>query len=106
MVHYDFDLEMQEIFRSQFGDIPSSNWKSWLSIFDREEYENVAFRQSRLPEDRLTRVYTEKTDPRSFSVDVDSFLKSHEEPVLVFCHTSGTSGESIKWLARRARGLP
>jgi hypothetical protein len=97
MVYYDFDFEMQGIFSSQFGDIPLSNWKSWLSLSDREDYEDLALKQSGLPEDGLTRVYTEKTDPRSFSVDVDSFITSHEDPVLVFCHTSGTSGGSIKW---------
>ncbi|MGC1121398.1 MAG: hypothetical protein WBA22_09915 [Candidatus Methanofastidiosia archaeon] len=96
MTYHDFDPEIQEIFSSQFGDIPLSNWESWLSISDREEYEDVALKESGLPEDSLSRVYTEKTDPRSFSVDVDTFLKSHEEPVVVFCHTSGTSGGSIK----------
>lgn len=96
MTYYDFDPEIQQVFSSQFGDIPLSDWESWLSLSDREEYEDSAIKQSGLPEESLSQIETEKTDPRSFSVNVDTFITSHEDSVLVFCHTSGTSGGSIK----------
>jgi hypothetical protein len=47
----------------------------------------------------LDRIQTEKTDPKSFSVNVKSLITTRKGPLIV-CHTSGTSGGSIsdvKW---------
>jgi len=103
MVSFDFDHKVQEIFSTKYADIPSTNWRKWLTISSGEEYESTALTFSGLSgiDDLFDRIKTEKTDPKSFSVNVKSFLESYNgvhPPVL--CHTSGTSGGSIsdvKW---------
>ena len=51
MPSYDFDLETQEIFNVLFGDIKKTDWKKWLSINSKEEYEETAIKLSGLSND-------------------------------------------------------
>ena len=103
MASFDFDRKVQEVFSTTYADIPATNWRKWLTISSGEEYESTALTLSGLSgiDDLFDRIKTEKTDPKSFSVNVKSFLESYNgvhPPVL--CHTSGTSGGSIsdvKW---------
>ncbi len=96
-----------------YSEITVTNWKNWLNISSKEEYESLALKLSGLSsvDDLFDRVRTEKTDPRKISVKPESLsdfdIKS--EP-LFLCHTSGTSGgqlSDLKWfhiskdLARR-----
>ena len=106
MEPYDFDLELQKVFNDCYAEISHADWKKWLDITSREEYESAALEMSGLfdVDDLDTRVKTEVTDPRKLSVDVDvdGDFKSRESinnPV-VLCHTSGTSGghiSDLKW---------
>ncbi|KYK37747.1 MAG: hypothetical protein HXS46_03170 [Theionarchaea archaeon] len=102
MKQYDFDPDVQRILGAVYGDIPSINWRQWLAISSVEEYESTALKLSGLStmENLFERMKNEKTDPKSFSVNVESFLGSHEESPVIMCHTSGTSGGDIadvKW---------
>lgn len=100
MKSYDFDPDLQQVFSDLYRDIPLTNWRRWLDISSREEYECIALKLSGLStvDDFFDRMI-ETTDPRSLSVDVD-FLASHTKGPLVVCHTSGTSGghiSDVKW---------
>jgi len=99
----DFDVELQTVLNNLFSNIPKINWKNWFSISTKEEYENFALGSSGLSsvEDIFQRIKEEKTDPKQFSINVNSFLKkySKKKPV-IFCHTSGTSSgdlSNLKW---------
>lgn len=101
MKSYDFDPDVQKVFLDLWSSIPLSDWKKWLDISSREEYECTAFTLSGLSavNDFCDRMKTETTDPRSLSVDVESLATREGEPVVV-CHTSGTSGghiSDVKW---------
>lgn len=100
MTAYDFDPQVQTVFFGQYSHIPSTDWKQWLVISSREEYESQAVALSGLSliDDLFDRIHSEKTDPSSFSITAES-LATSKGPLLV-CHTSGTSGGSIsdvKW---------
>ncbi len=98
MKQYDFDPDVQRILEGMYGDIPSTNWRQWLAISSAEEYESTALKLSGLStvENLFERIKNEKTDPKSFSLNMESFLDFHEESPVVMCHTSGTSGGDIK----------
>ncbi len=100
---YDFDVNLQKIFDHYYSKIPKINWKSWLDISSREEYESLALKISGLSSvgNLFDRIKIEKTDPKLVSVDVESYLDSYNESHLIICHTSGTSGgrlSDLKWL--------
>jgi len=100
---FDFDFEVQEIFTKKFSNIKSLNWKSWLEIGSKEEYEELALKLSGLfsIENVLERIKEEKTDSRSFSIDINSFLATwQDKDPPIFCHTSGTTDNklsNLKW---------
>jgi hypothetical protein len=101
MKFFDFDRKTQDIFNYFLADFKKVDWKSWLSLTSREEYEDLALKLSGL--DTLTNIYKriqkEETNSRSFSVYLPSFLESHnfKEP-LILCHTSGTTNSDISQL--------
>ncbi len=103
MKSFDFDFEVQEIFTKKFSNIKSLNWKSWLEIGSKEEYEELALKLSGLfsIENVLERIKEEKTDSRSFSIDLNSFLVTwQDKDPPIFCHTSGTTDNklsNLKW---------
>lgn len=101
--YYDFDGELQKVFDASYSRIPPINWKSWLDISSREEYELFALKISGLSsiDNLFERIKVEKTDSRLVSIDVKSFSDSYNGSYpLYLCHTSGTSGvqlSDLKW---------
>jgi len=67
---YDFDGSLQQYFFQSFSDIKTVDWRNWLKINSREEYEELALKQSGLKE--IEHLYDklkyEKTNSRSFSI--------------------------------------
>ncbi|UCC18367.1 MAG: hypothetical protein JSV62_09645 [Promethearchaeota archaeon] len=101
MNSFDFDLETQKIFDKEFSDIPSSNWQKWLEIDSREEYEELSLKLSGLSsiEDIFSKIESEITDSRSFSIDLEDFLKKDQgSDSPIFCHTSGTTNSKLSML--------
>ncbi|MGQ9722233.1 MAG: hypothetical protein ACUVXA_13035 [Candidatus Jordarchaeum sp.] len=103
MRSYDFDSELQKVFINTYSSISPIDWKSWLNISSREEYESTALKLSGLSQvdDLYERVGRETTDSKLLSIDVESLLSSYNgTSPLVICHTSGTSGghiSDLKW---------
>ncbi|MFX0164789.1 MAG: hypothetical protein ACFE9V_05660, partial [Candidatus Hodarchaeota archaeon] len=101
---FDFDLETQEIFNKQFSDIKSIDWKNWLEISSKEEYEELVLKNSGLIaiNDVFEKIKKEETNPKELSIDLYYFLKKYQtsEPPIV-CHSSGTTNNNLsalKWL--------
>ena len=103
MPSYDFDLETQEIFNLIFGDFKKTDWKKWLSINSKEEYEEIAIKLSGLSDvvNLREKIKIEKTESKDFSISIKNFLKNNNNlNPLVFCHTSGTTNsnpKALKW---------
>lgn len=103
MKSFDFNFGVQEIFNKQFSSIKPIEWKSWLDINSKEEYEDLALKLSGLNaiENILERIKDEKTEPRSFSINLTSFLGTwQDKEIPILCHTSGTTDNKIsnlKW---------
>jgi len=103
MNKYDFEPNLQRIFNKKFGNISSISWRSWLNISTSKEYEEVCLELSELSGvgDIFKKLRFQQTDSRDFSIKIDDFLHSNSssEP-LIFCHTSGTTGNkksALKW---------
>jgi hypothetical protein len=105
---YDFDLKLQQTFNDNFSEIGSADWRSWLKISSRDEYEALVFKLSGLPMGVLEEVKNTVTDPESVSIDPklalgatlpDSWIDDECRRLACFlCHTSGTSGGNISQL--------
>ncbi|MGD2249121.1 MAG: hypothetical protein PVF58_12010 [Candidatus Methanofastidiosia archaeon] len=96
---YDFDVNVQKIIQELYSHILVSDWRKWLSISSPEEYMDTVFKISGLSSADFDTIKTKVTNPKEFSVDVNSFAAKQDTPA-VFCHTSGTSGgtiSDIKW---------
>ncbi len=103
MVAYDFDKDVQKVFDTSFSDIPFIDWKEWLNISSKDEFETLALNLSGLDKvnDLLNRIKKVKTNSRSFSVNLDPYIEDYDglDP-LILVHTSGTTDSSlagIKW---------
>ena len=100
---YDFDGNLQQYFFQSFSDIKTVDWRNWLKINSREEYEDLALKQSGLKEIEYLhdKLKYEKTNSRSFSIEINTFTKNYEgNDPLIFCHTSGSTNSSLaglKW---------
>ena len=101
MKSYDFDEKVQNNFNKSFSDLERINWKKWLEIDSREEYEELVLKLSGLSSvsDLFNRIKNETTDSRSFSIDLKDFLNNEvvSDP-LIFCHTSGTTNSNLSML--------
>lgn len=103
MESYDFDVKVQNAFNKSFSNIERINWKQWLEIDSKEEYEELALKLSGLSSasNLWDRIKSETTDSRSFSINLNDFLIKEEVTYpLIFCHTSGTTDSNIsklKW---------
>ena len=103
MESLDFDEKIQKKFNESFSDIKKINWKSWLEIRSREEYEELSLKLSGLSsvEDIFNKIKSGLTDSRSFSIKIDDYLEKNKiSKPLIFCHTSGTTNSNlsmIKW---------
>ncbi|MFX0133610.1 MAG: hypothetical protein ACFFDN_08200, partial [Candidatus Hodarchaeota archaeon] len=102
--NFDFDREIQKIFDFKFSKIRLVNWRKWLDISSKEEYESLALKLSGLSDiDNLfERLKTEITKTKQVKVNKESFLNSFDKSDFIFlCHTSGTSGSEVsdlKWI--------
>ena len=103
MEAYDFDKDVQKVFDKSFSDISHIDWKEWLNISSKDEFETLAVKLSGLDKvnDLLNRIKKEKTNSRSFSVNLDTYIEDYDgfDP-LILVHTSGTTDSSlagIKW---------
>ncbi|MFW9898733.1 MAG: hypothetical protein ACFFDO_05675 [Candidatus Thorarchaeota archaeon] len=101
MKFFDFDEKTQEIFNSFLSNFKLVNWKTWLRLTSREDYEDLTLKLSGLDtiDNLFERIKKEETDSRSFSIELSSFLNSYnfKEP-LILCHTSGTTNSEISQL--------
>jgi hypothetical protein len=101
MKYFDFDGKTQEIFNNFLSNFKTVNWKSWLRLTSREDYEDLALKLSGLNtiDNLYERIKKEETSSRSFSIEISSFLNTHKftEP-LILCHTSGTTNSNISQL--------
>ncbi|MFX1346222.1 MAG: hypothetical protein ACFFBC_12555 [Promethearchaeota archaeon] len=101
MESFDFDEEVQNSFNKLFLEIERINWKQWLEIDSREEYEELVLKLSGLSSvsDLFNRIKSETTDSRSFSINLNDFLNNEEvaDPI-IFCHTSGTTNSNLSML--------
>ncbi|MFW9829985.1 MAG: hypothetical protein ACFFEY_20625 [Candidatus Thorarchaeota archaeon] len=104
MTSFDFDFETQKIFNKQFSQIPRTDWKKWLDISSKEEYEELAIKNSGLSstEDIFERIKKEKKDSKELSIDPYNLLeKTDTSEELIVCHSSGTTNNdlsALKWL--------
>jgi hypothetical protein len=93
---YDFDESLQKVFNDKLGSLKTTDWRKWLNISSKSEFEDISYELSGI----IIKDITNRpiTQPRSFSVP-DSFHCLKEE-ICFLCHTSGTSGggfSSLKW---------
>lgn len=100
---FDFDYNAQQIVDQLFSTIIPIDWRDWLDISSREEYENLAFKLSGLSEisNYQDRIINEKTASKDLSVSIEQCVSKLNFPAFIFCHSSGTSGgriDSLKWL--------
>lgn len=101
MKPFDFDIKVQEAFNASFSSIKLVNWRDWLEIRSKEEYEELVLKLSGLSsvEDIINRIKVETTDSRAFSIQLkDFFIEKHDFNPLVLCHTSGTTNSSLSML--------
>ncbi len=103
MLKYDFDPKLQSVFKRKLSDYKKMDWKAWLDINSREEYEELSLRLSGLDKVLylLRRIKVEKIKSREFSLDLHSFFESKVGLKLpILCHTSGTTSSRVsdlKW---------
>ena len=101
MTIYDFDLQIQDVFNTLFSNIKPIDWRNWLDIDSKEEYEEITIKNSGLDsvKNLMNRIKYEETNSRSFSIDLEKFLDSyHEQNTPIFCHTSGTTNSNLSML--------
>lgn len=89
----DFDPQIQEIFGNKFKGVKRVNWRNWMDISSKEEYEDIVLKNLGLEADIFDQVLHKKTDPKEMAVSPaeDGFEQS------ILCHTSGTSGSEPKY---------
>ena len=100
---FDFDSKVQEIFLKKYAGWTSAlpDWRSWLGISSREDYESLMLKLSGLHEEKdlLEKLETEKTESRQISIDMRTFFKIRRSTTpFTICHTSGTSGGGVSSL--------
>lgn len=97
---FDFDIEAQNVLYGFLSNIKSTNWKSWLNLSTKEEYEQYLLNNSGFSS--FSEILEKDTlDSKSFSIEIDSFLQNYtsSDPIIL-CHTSGTTNSDIsalKW---------
>ena len=103
MKTFDFILETQTIFDKNFSNLQKIDWRKWLDISTREDYEELSLKLSGLStvDDIFRGIKSEITESRSFSIDLEDYLNKYQDNhYLIFCHTSGTTNSNLlmlKW---------
>ena len=112
MNFFDFDFGVQNIFDKQFSNIPSTDWKKWLDISSKEEYEDLSLRNSGLSsiEDIFGRILKDRLNSKYLSVEPHSYLEKYQgSRTLIICHSSGTTNSdltALKWLPMSINIIP
>ncbi len=97
---FDFDEETQIILNNFLFDVGSTDWKSWINLSTKEEYEEYILKNSGFSS--FSEVLQQKNlDSKAFSIDINTFIKDYDSSdAIVLCHTSGTTNSDItalKW---------
>ena len=97
---FDFDKEIQKVLNAFLFDITSTDWRIWLKLSTKEEYEEYLLKNSGFSSFSAM-LEKETLDSKAFSIDLDPFIKNYRysDPI-VLCHTSGTTNSNInalKW---------
>ncbi|MFO7966928.1 MAG: hypothetical protein R6U44_04950 [Archaeoglobaceae archaeon] len=96
----DLDLKTQEIFNNKFRNLKRVNWKAWLDISSKEEYEDIVLSNLGLEADIFDQIPHKKTDPHTMAVspfDYPISEQTAQNGSSILCHTSGTSGSEPKY---------
>ncbi|MCJ7647911.1 MAG: hypothetical protein MUP85_04810 [Candidatus Lokiarchaeota archaeon] len=97
---FDFDKEAQEVLNSFLFGITKTDWKSWLKLSTKEEYEEYLLKNSGFSSFSEI-LEKENLDSKTFSIDINSFIQNYSSPdPIILCHTSGTTNSNInalKW---------
>jgi hypothetical protein len=97
---FDFDKETQFVLNNFLLNVTSTDWKSWIKLSTREEYEEYLIKNSGFSS--FSEVLEQKNlASKAFSVDINTFIKDYDSSdAIVLCHTSGTTNSNItalKW---------
>ncbi|MFX1375159.1 MAG: hypothetical protein ACFFA0_05050 [Promethearchaeota archaeon] len=101
MRSFDFDFEVQKLFDNSFSEIKSTNWQEWLDLTTREEYEELALKNSGLSsvENLFEKIEKEKSSSTDLSIDLDQYISENQNSESLFiCHSSGTTNSDLKAL--------
>lgn len=90
----DLDPKTREIFNNKFRNLKKTEWKTWLDIVSKEEYEDIVLKNLGLDADIFDQIPHKKTDSHVMAVPPfgDPGLEQS-----ILCHTSGTSGSEPKY---------
>ncbi|MGV9198770.1 MAG: hypothetical protein ACOC4M_08015 [Promethearchaeia archaeon] len=103
MKYFDFDRPLQEIFNAQFSELKTVDWKNWLHITSKEEFVDLALKNSGLNEidNIFNLVKTQTTSSRDFAINPSQFLSHYSaNDIPILTHSSGTTNpaiENLKW---------
>ncbi|MFX0028445.1 MAG: hypothetical protein ACFE8B_04505 [Candidatus Hermodarchaeota archaeon] len=103
MKSYDFDPEVQKLINNAFSEIKLINWKQWLDITTREEFEELSLKNSGLDsvDNLFEKIVKEKSNSRDLSVDLSRYIFENQNiKPLIMCHSSGTTNsnlDALKW---------
>ncbi|MFX1281182.1 MAG: hypothetical protein ACFFA3_17660 [Promethearchaeota archaeon] len=103
MQSYDFDSEAQKHFNKAFSEIKPTNWRQWLDLATKEEYEDLALKNSGL--DSVDNIFEQivkiKSSSKDLSIDLKRFISENQKSTpLIICHSSGTTNSNLnalKW---------
>lgn len=100
---FDFDRKVQTLLNEVYAENEPVDWKKWLKISSSEEFEEACLLHSGLDsiENFFDKVTEKKTSSKTFSLDLEKFLKNYTKSYIpVLCHTSGTTNSklsALKW---------
>jgi hypothetical protein len=100
---YDNDQPLQRVFNTLYSDTNLVDWRHWLTLSCKEEYETLSIKRSGLSsvDNLFDKLINEKTDATQYYTRMETLIESTTQEPIVACHTSGTSGDDIstlKWL--------
>jgi len=103
MFNYDFDPNIQKFFDNAFSDFKHIDWENWLQLTTKEEYEELALKNSGLSsvEDIKEKILGEKSSSKILSIDRNRYITKYQKSnPLILCHSSGTTNSNLnelKW---------
>ena len=103
MRSYDFDSEVQKHFIKSFSEIKLTNWRQWLDLATKEDYEELALNNSGLDsvDNLFEKIVKIKSSSRDLSINPKRFISENQKSTpLIICHSSGTTNSNLnalKW---------